>query len=64
MSVITDHENPSPIDLLTVYDADDAILAEGQTQLKLQLTMGFWPTRNRYNAATKRRISNICHYFQ
>ena len=60
MSVIIDHENPSPIDLLTVYDADDAILA----QLKLQLTMGFWPTRNRYNAATKRRISNICHYFK
>ena len=26
--------------------------------------MGFWPTRNRYNAATKRRISNIFPYFK
>ena len=38
MSVIIDHENPTPIDLLTVYDADDAILAGGQTRLKLELT--------------------------
>ena len=26
--------------------------------------MGFWPILNRYDAATKRRISNICHYFK
>ena len=26
--------------------------------------MGFWPTWNRYNAATKRRVSNIFHYFK
>ena len=38
MSVIIDHENPTPIDLLTVYDADDAILVGGQTRLKLELT--------------------------
>ena len=25
--------------------------------------MGFWPTWNHYNAATKKRISNICHFF-
>ena len=38
VAVIIDHENPTPIDLLTVYDADDAILAGGETRLKLQLT--------------------------
>ena len=38
MSVIIDHENPTPIDLLTVYDADNAILAGRQTRLKLELT--------------------------
>ena len=26
--------------------------------------MGFWPTWNRYNAATKRGVSNIFHYFK
>ena len=26
--------------------------------------MGFWPIWNRYNAATKRRVSNIFHYFK
>ena len=40
MSVIIDRDNPTPIDLLTVYDADDAILAGLQTRLKLQLTYG------------------------
>ena len=41
-SVIIDRENPTPIDLLTVYDV---ILAKGveggeETTLKLQLTYG------------------------
>ena len=48
------------IDLFTVYDA---ILAGANTaKITVNVSMGFWPTWNRYNAATKRRISNICHY--
>ena len=31
-------------------------------KITVNVSMGFWPTWNRYNAATKRRISNICHY--
>ena len=31
-------------------------------KITVNVTMGFWPTWNRYNSATKRRISNICHY--
>ena len=48
-------------DLFTVYDA---ILAGGQTD---KITVNVWDfahLKNRYNAVTKRRISNICHYLK
>ena len=32
-----------------------------KAKITVNVSMGFWPTWNRYNAATKRRISNICH---
>lgn len=47
------------IDLFTVYDV---ILAGGANTAKI--TVKVWPTWNRYNTATKRWISNICHFFK
>ena len=52
----------SEIDLFTVYDA---ILAGGQTRKKLQWMYGILAQlKNRCNAHTNRRISNICHYLK
>ena len=50
------------IDLFTVYDA---ILARGANTAKITVNVwDFGPLGTRYNAATKKRISNICHFLK
>ena len=50
MSVIIDRDNPTPIDLLTVYEADDAILAGGANTAKI--TVNVWDFGPLGNAIT------------